>query len=154
MDLSGFVHKRTKIKIGSETFTFTELNMADMAEFRAHVKTQRDTANEKRRARLLEDAKKVPNIDPVELLRLTDASITEEEFAMESETLEGVGYLAYLSLRHHNAEVSLRDVLDIITPQLLEEVTDAMFPPLPKEAGVKGKKKVKSKIVKSPKQQQ
>ena len=35
--LDGFVRKKTKIEIGTKEFTFTELSLADFAEFRVRI---------------------------------------------------------------------------------------------------------------------
>jgi len=139
--LSEFVQKKTTIKIGGKSWVFSELTLADIASFKACLKTQREKANDVRRMRLLKDAKEVSNLDPVELLRLVDTSISEEEFEKESETIEGIGHLAHLSLKHHHPELTLAMTLDMITTNLIEVITEAMFPSLSDSS----KKKVTSR---------
>lgn len=128
-DLSGFVRKRTKIVIGTKEFTFTELSLKDYAEFKAHLVEQREVLNEKRRVRLLADAQKVGTIDPMELLKLLDSSISEDELEAQTYTIEGIGYLAYLSLRYAHQGISRDQVMEIITLEHVENVANAIFPP-------------------------
>ena len=147
IDLTGYVRKTTKVNIGSEEFIFVELNLADMAEFRAHVKDKRRKINDERRKRLIADAAKIGGIDPAELLKITDTPVTEEEFQAESETIEGLGHLAYLSLKYKHPGIALNQVMQLITPNVLDKVTDAMFPELdlPKDSTSKTKKKKQSR---------
>lgn len=127
MDLSGFVQRKTKIEIGTKQFTFTELTLADLAEFRAELSKEREEHNIKRRKRIIEEAPKIGTIDPLELLKYVDAPITEEELEAEMETTQGIGLLAYLSLKYHHQGISREQVMSIITPNNLQEITKAMF---------------------------
>ncbi|KKM62174.1 hypothetical protein LCGC14_1524350 [marine sediment metagenome] len=128
MDLSGFVPKKTKLIIGTKTFVFTELSLADMAEFRARIREQRKKANEERRERIIKTAREIGDLDPMKLLEIVNTSISEEEFSEEAETIEGIGFLAYLSLRHLHPEISKDNALMIVTPSNIEKVTEALFP--------------------------
>ncbi len=148
IDMTGFVYMKTKIILGSKEFTFTELSLADMAAFRAYVRTKRNKASEARRARLLADATKISNINPVELLKITDTPITEAEFEQESETMEGLGYLAYLSLKHDYPEISLENTMEILSVNVIDVITEAMFPPIDDD-----KKDTKKKSIKKSKSQ-
>ncbi|KKN20893.1 hypothetical protein LCGC14_0930970 [marine sediment metagenome] len=139
--LDVFVQKKTTISIGGKSWIFSELTLADIAAFKACLKEQRDKANNARRMRLLKDAKEVSNLDPVELLRLVDTSISDDDFEKESETIEGIGHLAHLSLKHHHPELTLVDTLNMITTNLIEAITEAMFPSLAEP----NKKKVTSR---------
>ncbi len=127
-DLTGFVRKETKVKIGTKEFTFTELSIGDLAESRAELQKQRNVLNKERRKRLLEDAKAIGGIDCIELLKLTDSPMSAEEIEAAEETVSGVGYMAYLSLRQCHADISLDDAMQIVTPSNLVEITEAMIP--------------------------
>lgn len=127
-DLSGFVRKRTKIVIGTKEFIFTELSLGDYAEFKASLIEQHEKLNEKRRVRLLSDAQKVGTIDPMELLKFLDSSISEDELEAQTYTVEGIGHLAYLSLRYAHPGISRAQVMEIITLDHIEDITKAMFP--------------------------
>ncbi len=153
MDLSGYVRKRTTIKIGNTEFVFTELSLADLAAFKAHLMEQRKKINYERRERLLTDAERIGNIEPTELLKFLDSSISEEELEAQMESVEGLGYLAYLSLKYHYPEVSKEDALKVVTPEFVEPVTLAMFP-LEPEKDLKKKKEQKKTPKKSQKPQQ
>jgi len=145
MNLSGFVHKKTPLTIGTEEFIFTELTLGDMAEFKAHLINDRKKLNVERRGRLMKDAESIEGIDPLELLKLTDTSISEEEVEAETETVEGIGYLAYLSLRYAHPEISVENVMEIITPNILDDVTPALFPSDEPEIDKKKPKQTKPK---------
>lgn len=131
VDLSGFVHKTTEITIGTKKFIFTELTLADMAVFKDHLNTERKKLNEDRRARLVADGKAIGGIEPVDLLKFTDSTMSEDEVNTQAGTIEGIGYLAYLSLKHRYLEISIEDAMKIVTPGNLDIVTDAMFPEIP-----------------------
>ncbi len=144
MDLSGFVRKRTKIKLGTKEFTFAELLLGDLAEFRAHLMEKREKLNAKRRERLIKSAKEIPNVDPLELLKLVDSEISEEEFERELESVEGIGFLAYLSLRYAHAEISQGQAMIIITPNNIVDITNALFPKVKEEEKTTESKKKRS----------
>ena len=148
LDLSGFVPKRTKIVIGTKPFTFTELSIGDLAEFRAELVNQREAVNEKRRKRIIEDAEKIGNIDPMELLKFSDSSISDEELESQMETVEGIGFLAFLSLRYAHTGISREQAMKIVRPNLIEKITQAMFP----VTGDDDKKKQPVKKLKKPQQ--
>ncbi len=128
LNLEGFVPKRTTIKIGTKEFIFRELSIADLAKFRARLVGEREKINKERRERLIEDAAKIEGIDPMELLKYSDSSVSDEELEQQMETIEGIGYLAYLSLKYALPEVSLEDAMNIVSPGIIEEITKAMFP--------------------------
>ncbi len=145
LDLSGFVKTETEIVLGTNKFIFTELTMADMAAFRVYVQKKREKRNAEHRDRLLEIGGKIGNIDPIELLKLTDVTVTEQEFEKETETIEGIGYLTYLSLKHKQSDISVADAMEIITISSLEDVVNAMFPKMP-DTGIKKKLKDQTKL--------
>lgn len=145
LDLSGFVPKRTKIVIGTKEFIFRELSIADLAKFRARLVSEREKINKERRERLIEDAAKIEGIDPMELLKYSDSSISDEELEQQMETIEGIGYLAYLSLKYAHPEVSLEDVMNIVSPGLIESITKAMLPMEDKKKPTPAVKKLKVK---------
>ncbi len=140
MDLSGFVHKRKVIKIGSKDFTFSELTIADLAEWEAEMKRQRDAANEKRRKRIMGYDLKM---EPEKLLAIIDKPMTEEELEAEMETIAGMGLLAFYSLTKANPEISKEQAAKIVTIQSLEEITAFLFP---EKAKVKKKPKAKKPL--------
>lgn len=63
----------------------------------------------------------------MKLLEFIDKPLTEDEIDAEMETTEGLAFLAYLSLRYSQPEISKDDVLKIITPASLSEITGALF---------------------------
>lgn len=145
MDLSGFVRRKTTIKIGTKDFTFTELCLADIANFKGHLVKQRKILNEERRVRLLENAEKIGGIDPLELLKLSDSSISEEEFEAQLDTLEGVGYLAYLSLKEAHPEISIDNAMEILSISSFDEILRALYSEDTAEKDL-DKKKVRMRI--------
>gem|GEM_PF-5226441 len=127
MDLSGFVRRKTEIEIGTKKFTFTELTLADLAEFRAEMQKKREVLNTKRREQLIETAKKLDGIDPMELLKYIDKPLSEAEIEAEMETTEGLGFLVFLSLTTHHQGISREQVLQIVTPKYAEQISKAIF---------------------------
>lgn len=146
IDLTGFVQRKTKLILGTKEFTFTELTIADLAEFRAEMQTKRDAFNQERRHRLIEDAKKIGNIDSFELLKYADKPLTEDEVDDEMESISGIAYLAYLSLRYAHTGISREQVDKIVSLSAMADISKAMFPPLEDEK----KTKAKNKTIKKP----
>ena len=146
ISLDGFVRKKTVIKIGTKNFTFAELNLAELAEFKAELVKKRDELNDERRSRLIELAEKIGSIDPIEVLKLTDSSVSEEEFEAQMETVEGLGHLAYLSLRVVHPGIDRNQAKELVTPANIDKVVAAMFPKPDKrpESSALSKKKRKS----------
>lgn len=128
MDLSGFVRKKTTIKINTKEFIFTELSIGDLAEFKSYLVERKERLNKARRDRIIADAQKIGGVDSMELLKFSDSQVTEEEFGMEMESIEGIGYLAYLSLKYHYPEISKEQASEIVNTSCIEDVTKAMFP--------------------------
>lgn len=128
INLEGYVRKHTKIKIGGKEFVFSELSISDFAQFRARVAKQREKTKDKRRERLIEDAKKIGDIDPLKLLEKLDEPITDEDVEAEMDTIEGMGYLIYLSLKYKHPEITEEQVADIVSISDLEDITAAIVP--------------------------
>jgi len=149
-ELNNFKCKETKLKLKGKEYTFTELSLGDYIDFKAHLMDEQEKLNEKRRRRLIRDAQEVGNIDSIELLKLLDNSISEEELEEKTYTMEGIVYLAYLSLRYKHPDITEEDVKSMITLQALEVVTKAMFPA---QQGSELKKMLDKKAEESVKQQ-
>jgi hypothetical protein len=88
-----------------------------------------------RRKTLIEIAKQIGNIDPLELLKLVNSDISDDEFDAQMATIEGVGFLAWRSLKYKYDSASLQQALDLITPQYVDQIQNALFP-------IENKKKV------------
>ena len=115
MNLSGFVRKQTKITIGSTEFIFTELSIADYAKLKVHLVEEHEKTSRERRKRLLEDAKEIGQVDALELLKLTDIKVSEEELEEKAYTVEGIGFLAYLSLSYKHPDICEAQAMKIVT---------------------------------------
>ena len=152
LDLSAYLPKRTTIKLGGMVFNFAELTLADLAEFKAYLIEQREQLNKKRRERLVEMAKAIGDVDPMELLKLTDTSISDEEMEVQMETVEGVGRLAYYSLRYAHPGIDAKQAMKVITIDNMEQVIEAMMPKFADE--LQSKKVARAKEAESTKQQQ
>jgi len=147
ISLDGFVAKKTKIKLGTKDFTFTELSLADLCEFRAELVKERERLNRERRERLLEDAKKIDGLEPLDILKLTDTPITEEEVDAAMDTFDGLALMAYLSLRYAHIGIDREQVKKILNIGVMAEVTMAMMPG-------EQEKKTKQPVKRSKKRQQ
>jgi len=99
-----------------------------LAKFRAFLSDKKKAYNQDRRERIIADAARIGNIDPMELLKFADSNISQDEVEAEMESVEGISYLAYLSLKYKYPEISIEQAADIITPLNLEKITAAMFP--------------------------
>lgn len=133
MDLSEFCRRQTEIELGNRKFTFSELTIGDLAEFRATLVKQKENMRDKRRDRMLADAEKIGNIDRLELLKMLDAPVTDDEVEAEMETTGGMAELAYLSLRAAHPGISREQTAQIVTPAYAEQIMAAIFPGLDKK---------------------
>tara|TARA_Y100000310_G_scaffold325739_1_gene389687 strand:+ start:517 stop:984 length:468 start_codon:yes stop_codon:yes gene_type:complete len=138
MNLSGFVRRKTEVLLGTEKFTFTELSLADLAEYRAELDKEREQLNARRREQLIETASKLNEIDSFELLKYIDRPLTDQEFdeQLDAVNIKGIASLAYLSLKHHHPEISREQVEMIITPnpEDIKVISEAMLPQDSQEA--------------------
>lgn len=128
INLEGYVRKHTKIEIGGKELIFSELSISDFAKFRARIVTEREKTKDKRRERLIAEAKKIGGIDPLKILEQLDKPITDDDIEAEMDTVEGMGYLIYLSLKYSHSEITEEQVAEIIGISDLEEITAAIVP--------------------------
>lgn len=133
IDLGKLHFRRAVVELGGKDWTFEELNMADLAEFRAETKKAREEYMLTRRQRLIEDAKKIEDIPPMDLLKYIDQPMTEHELDDAAlETIDGLAFMAYLSLRKNHTGINRQQVMTLITP---EKVMDVMLTILPSTNG-------------------
>ena len=130
LNLEGYVRKRTPLTLGGKEFTFSELTLGDMAQFRARVVANKEAAREKRRERIIKDAQALGGIDATDILERLDKPPTDDEVEAEAETVEGVIFLATLSLKYHHPEITEEQVASIIGVGDTEKVVQAMLPPV------------------------
>jgi hypothetical protein len=142
INLEGFVRRKTTIRLGGKDWVFTELSLSDLAHFRAEIADKRKIGLAEKRKQLIEEAKGLGNIDPLKLLEHLDKPITDEDMDNEMESIEGVGFLAYLSLKYHYPEATKEDALKIVSIEKIEEICNAMMGGL---ADDKKKPKAKAK---------
>jgi len=146
INLEGYTRLRKTIKLGGKDFVFSELSLSDFAQFRGWVIEQREKNKDKRRERLIEEAKKIGGIDPLKLLEQLDKPLSDDEVEMEMETVDGMGYLAYLSLKYHYPEVTLENAMVLITiekiPEVAEVITGEMKMEEPKKKRVIAKPRI------------
>lgn len=144
INLEGFVRRKTKLKLGGKEWIFNELSLADFARLRAKMAKERKANLAERRKQLIEEAKGIGDIDPLKLLEHLDKPVTDEEMDAEMESIEGVGYMAYLSLKYAYPEVTEEDALKMLSIDKIEVVVGAMMGGL---SGDKKKPKAKAKPV-------
>jgi hypothetical protein len=113
---------------------FTELTLGDMAAFRARVEEQRESTRKRRAERLMEDAKTLGDVGGKEILELLDRPLTEADYEAHAETIDGVIYMAYLSLKHHHTDIGEDDVKELISVSDTESVVAAMLPEAEKKS--------------------
>ncbi|MAE81612.1 MAG: hypothetical protein CMB80_02665 [Flammeovirgaceae bacterium] len=124
--LDVYIRRTKKIELGGKEFTFSELSLADFGKFRTRILEQQAKARKTRRDRLLEDAKAIGNVDPLQLLEQLDKPPSEEEIEAQMETTEGIGFLAYLSLKYHYPEINLEEVMQMLTVENITSVGEIL----------------------------
>jgi len=127
INLEGFIRRKSRIKLGGKEWIFTELSLSDFARFRAKMTKERKANLTERRKQLIEEAKGIGDIDPLKLLEHLDKPITDEEMDAEMESVEGVGFLIYLSLKYTYPEVTEEDALKMVNIDKIEEIVEAMI---------------------------
>jgi len=142
INLEGFVRRKTEIELGGKKWTFTELSLSDFAQFRAKMVKERKVYLAERRKEIIEEAKSIGEVETLKLMEHLEKPVTDEEIDAHLESVEGVGFLAYLSLKYHYPEVTEDDALRMISIENLKEVTEAMIGEI--ESDKKKQKTVKS----------
>ena len=127
INLEGFVRRKTEIELGGRTWTFTELSLADFASFRAEMVKERKKYLAERRKELIAESKEIGEVETLKLMEYLDKPVTDEEVDAHMESVEGIGFLAYLSLKYHYPEVTREDAQKIISLEKIPEITEAMF---------------------------
>jgi hypothetical protein len=128
INLEGFVRKHKTINIGGKDWVFSELTIADFAKFRAEVVEKKEKNKDKRRQRLIAEAEKIGGVDPLKLLEKLDAPVTDNEIEAEMDTIEGMGYLMFLSLKYHYPEISKEEAMSLIGISNIEEIASVIVP--------------------------
>jgi len=130
IDLSGFVRATKTVRLGGKDFVFTQISLNDFALFRRRVIEQRKEQQKQRRKELLGQAKELGEINNVmELLREIEKMPSDAEIEAEMETLEGMGYLAYLSLKYKYPEITEEEVMSLLTISDIPAVAEAIMGP-------------------------
>lgn len=128
MELSSFKKRETFIKIGEQEYIFTEVSIKDLISFKAYLVEKKKEVNKSRKKDLVAIAKEIGNIDSLELLKLINLDISDAEFDEQMASIEGVGYLAWLSLKYKYENVLLDQALSLITSQYIDQIQEALFP--------------------------
>ena len=134
MDITGYINKSKEIDVGGKKLKFSELTLLDFAQFQVWAQDKRKAENETKRKQLIEMAKSIGDIDPMELLKYVDRPMTEDEIDESMGTFEGMGYLVYKSLKHFNPEITLDEALAISTISLVTELVKSDLFPEDKES--------------------
>jgi hypothetical protein len=127
INLEGYVRRKTDIELGGRTWVFTELALSDFAQFRAKIIKERRASLAEKRKLIIEEAKNIGEIDTIKLLELLERPITDEEMEVAAESVEGLGFLVYLSLKYHYPEVTEEDALKMVSIEKIPEITQAMM---------------------------
>ena len=125
MNLDGMIRHKREVELCGKGFTFTELSLRDLAQFSSWVKDQRNKSRQERKKRILEDAKEM-ELSPEKLLAELEKPITEEDVESEMNTIEGLGQLAYLSLKYAYPDITYEDVMKMLSIQDVGKITFIM----------------------------
>ncbi len=123
--LESYTRKTKIITLGGKDFTFSELSLCDLAEFRARVVEKRNATREIRKQQIIKDATDL-GVDPITILDRIDKPPTDEEIEAEMETIEGIGFLAYKSLKYKYPEITEKEVMQMITLENVGDVAGAL----------------------------
>ncbi len=126
INLQDFVEQTTTVTLGGKDFIFTRLNLDDYGKLYEWVASEKEATRDKRRSRIIEDAKKIEGADPIELLKYLDAPPTEEEKDAALGTVAGLAQMVMWSLRHTYEDITITEVKQIITIDDTVAVTLAM----------------------------
>jgi len=143
IDLSGFVRATKTVKLGGKDFVFTQISLNDFALFRRRVIENRRKLQKQKRKELLEQAKELGEVNILEIIKEFERMPTDAEIEAEMETLEGMGYLAYLSLKYKYPEITEDEVMSLLTISDIPAVAEAIMGPSYKDREGAEKKVVK-----------
>jgi acyl-CoA reductase-like NAD-dependent aldehyde dehydrogenase len=127
LDLSDYVRRSTILELGGKKICFSELTLADFAQFRARVMRTHQEQKAERRRRIIEDAKAIGDVDRLELLRELDKPTSEAEIEEAAETVEGAAFLAYLGAKHNHPELTEEQMSHILTLRDVPAVVAVLF---------------------------
>lgn len=125
MNLQDFVTQKTTLKLGGNDYVFTRLNLDDLGKLYEWVAIGKESTRSKRRDRIIEDAKKIGDVDPMSLLKHLDDPPTEAEQDAALGTIEGLAQMAFWSLHHEYDDIKLKQVKQMITISDTESVVVA-----------------------------
>jgi len=124
--LNDFVRRTTVIELGGKPYKFAELTIADFAMFRQQIVNKQEKSKDKRRERMITEAKKLGDIDPLTLLKELERPLTDEELEAEMETVEGMEFLVFLALQPNYPGITQSEVASMIPLTKLAEITEAI----------------------------
>lgn len=126
--LEAYKRQKKIIQLGGKDFTFSELSLVDLAEFKSRVVEERNRTREQRKNQLLEDVKKIEGLDPIKILERIDRPPTDDELYEEMQTIEGVGFLAYRSLKYEYPDMTEAEAMAMVTIDNLTELVEILVP--------------------------
>ena len=131
VNLQDFITQKTTLTLGGKEFVFTRLNLDDLAKLYEWVANEKESTRSKRRDRIIEDAKKIGDVDPMSLLKHLDDPPTEAEQDAALGTIEGLAQMAMWSLRHTYEDITNTQVKSIITLEDTEKIVTACMGIIP-----------------------
>ena len=147
IDLSSLKRKTTTVKLAGKDWTFTQITMGDFMTFIDDVKQRKEKERQKRKDALIKEAKDLSDVEafkdkinPTSLLSDLNKPITDDEAFDDMQTIRGLIYLAFLSLKHKYPEVTFEDVQEMVSMDKVEAITVASLGDIAKGKGDDKKK--------------
>jgi hypothetical protein len=124
MDLSGFSKRTKNYEIAGRTLCFTQLTVGDFIEARAWAQEKHEQEVSKKRKSAIEIAKSIGEIQPLELMKYIDTSLSEDALDKFLETPEGGCYLLWLSVKQKHPDISHKQLMAIVDIQSIPELIE------------------------------
>ena len=115
MNLQDFVPAKSTLILGGKNVVFTRLDFNDWAKLYEWVALEKESSRSKRRDSIIEESKKLEDVDPIALLKHLDDPPSEDEQAQSLGTLEGLAQMALWSLRHEYPDITNTEVKSLLT---------------------------------------
>ena len=153
IDLSSLKRKTTTVKLAGKDWTFTQITMGDFMTFIDDVKQRKEKERQKRKDALIQEAKDLSDVEafkdkvnPMSLLTDMNKPITDDEAFDDMQTIRGLIYLAFLSLKHKYPEITFEDVQEMVSMDKVEDITVGALGDIAKGEGKKKQPRSRKKI--------
>ena len=128
----GMRRRTEEVKLSGVVICLARINVWEFCEFQKWLRAERKKKFTESADEYMAFLQKMGFDDPAVILDKMDSRINDigmEEIEEALDTVEGIGYLAYLSAQHKQPEMTPEEMMQLLDLEDVEKVTKAAFPP-------------------------